>query len=84
MSGEGADGGIGVGRGQVPQPHRAVPRRRGQGLAVGRKGHVSDLALVSGEGADGGIGISRGQVPQPHRAVPDAEARVLPSGAKAT
>ena len=40
--------------------------------------------LVSGEGADGGIGIGRGQVPQPHRVVSDAEARVLPSGAKAT
>ena len=75
------EGGAGLAGRRVPQPHRRVAACGGEGLAVGAEGHGVHRVLVP---LEGGAGLAGRRVPQPHRPVEPAEARVLPSGLKAT
>ncbi len=52
--------------GDVPQPHGAVDRPRGEGLAAGTEGHEEAPPGMSLEGSDE---LAGGDVPQPHGAV---------------
>ena len=70
--------------GHIPQPHGLVLTRRGEGLAVGAEGDAIDTASVcpsQGRAA----GLAGWPRPTAARSCPRlAEARVLPSGLKAT
>ena len=74
---------------RVPEPHRLVVARRGEGATVRREGERANRVGVAGELSDA---ARRGRRPRRGRSspcpsnllLPPAEASVLPSGANAT
>jgi hypothetical protein len=78
MPGEGAEL---PSRGHVPELDRLVIGPGGEDLPVRGEGHREDPVRMPGEGAEL---PSRGHVPELDRLVPDPEARIFPSGEKAT